>query len=202
MRCLALGDSYTFGEGVEPAHRWPVQLAHALRDDGIDIGEPRILAKTGWTTEELAVAIAAVQPLGHFDFVTLGIGVNDQYRGHTANEYRAQLAPLLDTAVALAGGRTERLMMLSIPDWGATRFARQERRDVTAIAREIDGFNDIARDMCESRRIAFVDITPVSRDDGDSDAMLADDGLHPSGAMYARWVDAALPVAHRLLGDA
>ena len=202
MRYLALGDSYTFGEGVEPALRWPVQLARMLRDGGVELDEPRILAKTGWTTEELAVAVAAEQPLGTFDFVTLGIGVNDQYRGHTANEYRAQLAPLLDTAVALAGGRTERLMMLSIPDWGATRFARQERRDVTAIAREIDGFNDIARDMCESRRIAFVDITPVSRDDSDSDAMLADDGLHPSGAMYARWVDAALPVAHRLLGDA
>ncbi|HZX80266.1 MAG TPA: SGNH/GDSL hydrolase family protein [Lysobacter sp.] len=199
MRYLALGDSYTFGEGVDPAQRWPVQLAHALRDDGIAIGEPRILAKTGWTTEELAVAIAAAQPLGRFDFVTLGIGVNDQYRGHTAAEYRAQLAPLLDTAVSLAGGHAERLMMLSIPDWGATRFARQEGRDVPAIAREIDAFNDIARAMCESRRIAFVDITPASRDGGDADPMLVDDGLHPSGAMYARWVDAALPVAHRLL---
>ncbi|HEY4560680.1 MAG TPA: SGNH/GDSL hydrolase family protein [Lysobacter sp.] len=202
MRYLALGDSYTFGEGVEPALRWPVQLARMLRDGGVDLGEPRILAKTGWTTEELAVAIAAEQPLGTFDFVTLGIGVNDQYRGHTSAEYRAQLAPLLDTALALAGGRAERLMMLSIPDWGATRFARQEGRDVAAIAREIDDFNAIARDMCESRRIAFVDVTPASREGGDADAMLADDGLHPSGAMYARWVDAALPVAHRLLGDA
>ncbi|HEY4582527.1 MAG TPA: SGNH/GDSL hydrolase family protein [Lysobacter sp.] len=202
MLYLALGDSYTFGEGVEPAVRWPVQLVRALRDGGVELDEPHILAKTGWTTEELAVAIAAGQPLGAFDFVTLGIGVNDQYRGHSAAEYRAQLAPLLDTATTLAGGRVERLMMLSIPDWGATRFARQEGRDVESIAREIDEFNAIARDMCEWRGIAFVDVTPASRDGGDSDTMLAEDGLHPSGAMYARWVDAALPVAHRLLGDA
>jgi len=202
LRFLALGDSYSCGEGVEPAQRWPVQLAHALRDDGIDIAEPRILATTGWTTGELAAAIAAAQPLGHFDLVTLGIGVNDQYRGHSAAEYRAQLGPLLDTATALAGGRVERVVMLSIPDWGVTRFARREGRDAAVVAREIDAFNDVARAMCEQRRIAFVDITPASREQGDSDAMLVDDGLHPSGAMYERWVDVALPFAHRVLGDA
>ena len=202
LRYLALGDSYTVGEGVDSAQRWPVQLARALRDDGIDIGEPRIIATTGWTTDELAAAIAAAQPLGHFDFVTLGIGVNDQYRGRSLAEYRAQLAPLLDTAVTLAGGRSERLMMLSIPDWGVTRFARDEGRDGGFVGREIDAFNREAQQMCEARRIAFVDITPASRDGGDTDAMLVHDGLHPSGAMYARWVDAALPVAHRLLGDA
>ncbi|WP_133478868.1 SGNH/GDSL hydrolase family protein [Cognatilysobacter segetis] len=202
LRYLALGDSYTCGEGVEAGRRWPVQLARALRDDGIDIAEPRIIATTGWTTDELAEGIAAAQPLGHFDFVTLGIGVNDQYRGHSVAEYRAQLTSLLDTAIALADGRVERLMMLSIPDWGVTRFARGEGRDVGLVGREIDAFNAVARAMCEARRIAFVDITPASREDGGSDAMLVHDGLHPSGAMYERWVDVALPVAHRLLGDA
>jgi lysophospholipase L1-like esterase len=202
LRYLALGDSYTIGEGVDADRRWPVQLARALRDDGIDIAEPRIIATTGWTTDELAAAIAAAQPLGHFDFVSLGIGVNDQYRGRSLAEYRAQLAMLLDTAIALAGGRVERLMMLSIPDWGITRFARAEGHDPGTVGREIDAFNREAQAMCDARRIAFVDITPASRDGGDADAMLVHDGLHPSGAMYARWVDAALPVAHRLLGDA
>ena len=200
-RYLALGDSYTCGEGVEPGHRWPVQLAHALRDDGIVISEPHVLAKTGWTTDELAAAIAAEQPLGQFDFVTLGIGVNDQYRGHSVSEYRAQLRMLLDTVTALVGRRTERVMMLSIPDWGITPFARREGRDPGTVRHDIDAFNDAARDLCESRRIAFVDVTTVSREHGVSDSMLADDGLHPSGAMYARWVDAALPVAHGLLGE-
>ena len=202
LRYLALGDSYTCGEGVEPHRRWPVQLAHALRERGIDIAEPHVIATTGWTTDELAEGIAAAQPLGHFDFVTLGIGVNDQYRGHSVAEYRAQLTSLLDTAIALAGGRVERLMMLSIPDWGVTRFARHEGRDAAAVGREIDAFNAAARAMCEARRIPFVDITPASRDDADSEAMLVHDGLHPSGAMYARWVEVALPVAHRLLDAA
>ncbi|MGY3266822.1 SGNH/GDSL hydrolase family protein [Lysobacter sp. HA35] len=202
MRYLALGDSYTCGEGVDANERWPVQLANALRDGGIDLDEPRVIATTGWTTDELAAGIAAAQPLGAFDFVTLGIGVNDQYRNRSASDYRIELGGLLDTATALAGGRVDRLMMLSIPDWGATRFARNEGRDSATVAREIDEFNDVARTMCESRGIAFVDITPIGRDGADSDAMLVADGLHPSGAMYARWVEAALPVAHRLVGDA
>lgn len=199
LRTLALGDSYTIGEGVDEDGRWPTQLARRLRDGGIDVAPPRVIATTGWTTDELAAAIAAEQPLGTFDFVTLGIGVNDQYRGRSVAEYRAQLEPLLHTAVQLAGGRAERMLMLSIPDWGVTRFARAEGRDAGTVAAEIDAFNDAARAMCESGRIAFVDITPVSRDGGDDDAMLVHDGLHPSAAMYARWVEAALPVAHRLL---
>lgn len=202
LRYLALGDSYTIGEGVDAAQRWPAQLARELRAGGVDIGEPRIIATTGWTTDELAAAIAAAQPLGHFDLVTLGIGVNDQYRGRSVAEYRAQLTSLLDTATALAGGRADRLLMLSIPDWGVTRFARAEGHDAGVVRREIDAFNREAQMMCDARRIAFVDITPASRDGGDADAMLVHDGLHPSGAMYARWVDAALPVAHRLLDSA
>lgn len=202
LRYLALGDSYTIGEGVDEAHRWPVRLAACLREDGLDVAPPRILATTGWTTDELAAAIAAEQPLGPFDLVTLGIGVNDQYRGRSTAEYRAQLASLLDTATALAQGRSERVLMLSIPDWGVTRFARDEGRDPCVVGREIDDFNDIARASCEARRIAFVDITAASREDGGTDAMLVGDGLHPTGAMYARWVELVLPVAHRLLADA
>jgi lysophospholipase L1-like esterase len=199
LRYLALGDSYTIGEGVDDDARWPTQLARRLREDGIDVAPPHVIATTGWTTDELAAGIAAVQLLRPFDFVTLGIGVNDQYRGRSVAEYRAQLEPLLHTAVQLAAGRVERVLMLSIPDWGVTRFARTEGRDAATVGDEIDAFNDAAREMCEARRIAFVDITPASRDGGDHDAMLVHDGLHPSAAMYARWVDVALPAAHRLL---
>lgn len=200
-RYLALGDSYTIGEGVAPEQRWPVQLARALRAEDIDLDEPRILATTGWTTDELATAIDAAQPLGEWEFVTLGIGVNDQYRGRSLASYRECLGELLATATRLAHGDPGRVLMLSIPDWGVTRFARAEGRDAAAVAREIDAFNALARELCDARGIAFVDITPASRMDGDADAMLAADGLHPSGAMYARWVGQALPVARRLLAE-
>lgn len=202
LRYLALGDSYTIGEGVDAAQRWPVQLAAHLREGGVDLAPPRIIATTGWTTDELAAVIDAAQPLGTWDVVTLAIGVNDQYRGRTAASYREELGRLLDTATTLAAHRSGRVLMLSIPDWGVTRFARGEGRDPGEVAREIDAFNAIAREACEARRIAFVDITAASRDGGDADAMLVDDGLHPSGAMYARWVEQALPVAHRLLAGA
>lgn len=198
---LALGDSYTIGEGVPDTDRWPAQLARALREDGIDLAPPRIIATTGWTTDELAKAIAADSPQAHFAFVTLGIGVNDQYRGRSVAEYRENLARLLDTAVRLADRRSDRVMMLSIPDWGITPFAADEGRDATRVAHEIDEYNAAARALCEARRIAFVDITPASRDGGGDAHLLVADRLHPSAAMYARWVELALPVAHRLLGE-
>lgn len=196
LRYLALGDSYTIGEGVDAHERWPAQLARRLRDGGVDVDAPQVIATTGWTTDELAGAIAAEQPIRTADLVTLGIGVNDQYRGRSVADYRAQLQPLLDTAVSLAGGRSERVLMLSIPDWGVTRFARDEGRDAAAIGAQIDAFNATARALCEARRIAFVDITPISRDGAE---MVVHDGLHPCAAMYSQWADAALPVARQLL---
>lgn len=199
LRYLALGDSYTIGEGVDADARWPAQLATRLREAGIEVAAPRVIATTGWTTDELAAGIAAEQPLGMFDFVTLGIGVNDQYRGRSLAEYRAQLAPLLDSAIALADAHPERVLTPSIPDWGATPFAREKVLDAGVIAREIDAFNEAAREMCEARGIAFVDVTASSRVHGADPRMLVADGLHPSAAMYACWVDEILPAARRLL---
>ena len=199
---LALGDSYTIGEGVEPEGRWPMQLAHALRAQGIPLADPRIIATTGWTTDELSDAIDAAEPLGTFDFASLLIGVNNQYRGRTVDDYRGELDGLLARATAFADGRADRVLMLSIPDWGVTPFAIQSGRDRDLIAVELDAYNIAAREACAARGIAFVDITPVSRERGGEDAMLADDGLHPSAAMYAQWARLALPVARRLLSAA
>jgi lysophospholipase L1-like esterase len=196
---LALGDSYTIGEGVAPADRWPVQLATRLRRDGIPLADPRIIATTGWTTDELDAGIDAAQPLGQFDFVSLLIGVNNQYRGRPLDEYRVQFAALLERAIGFAHGRSDRVLVLSIPDWGMTRFGAGSGRDVAAIARELDAYNAAAKAICDARGVAFVDITTVSRAHGAEDAMLVEDGLHPSRAMYAAWTDAALPVARALL---
>ena len=196
LHYLALGDSYTIGEGVPDSGRWPVQLAQALRADGIPLADPRIIAQTGWTTDELDAAIDAAHPLAEFDLVSLLIGVNNQYRGRGVDEYRAQFAGLLERAIGFAQWRRERVLVLSIPDWGVTPFAREAARDAGRIAVEIDAFNAAAQEVCHARGVAFVDITPVSRTHGAEPAMLAEDGLHPSATMYNEWMRLALPVVH------
>ncbi|MGX5729247.1 SGNH/GDSL hydrolase family protein [Pseudoxanthomonas beigongshangi] len=199
---LALGDSYTIGESVPESGRWPVQLARALRNEGIPLADPRIIATTGWTTDELDAAITAQEPLGEHDFVSLLIGVNNQYRGREVDEYRVQFSALLWRAIGFAGNRPERVLVLSIPDWGVTPYAAKEGRDTARIARELDAHNEAARQACAQRGVAFVDITPVSRARGAEAEMLAGDGLHPSATMYTEWTRLALPVAHRLLAHA
>lgn len=195
---LALGDSYTIGESVEPALRWPVQLAGALRARGVPVADPTIVARTGWTTDELAAALAAAGLPERYDLVSLLIGVNNQYRGRGLEEYRAQFVELLRRAVAFAGGEPGRVVVLSIPDWGVTPFARG--RDRERIAREIDAFNAVNREESARGGARWVDVTPISRVAATDPSLTAGDGLHPSGAMYGRWVEAALPVVASMLG--
>ncbi len=186
---LALGDSYTIGESVPEAGRWPMQLAAALRERGLAIADPRILATTGWTTDELSAAMDAAEPLGQWDFVSLLVGVNNQYRGRDTGNYAEEFAALLKRTIALAGGRPGRVLVLSIPDWGPTPFGQASGRDTSAIASELDDYNAAARAACEAHGVAFVDITPASRAPG---AGVAEDGLHPSAAQYATWTALAL----------
>ena len=133
---LALGDSYTIGEQVPAEDNFPHQLVAMLNKDGIPTAEPEIVAVTGWTTDELAAAIRERDFTGTFSFVTLLIGVNNQYRGRTIENYRKEYTALLKQAIGLANGRPERVFVLSIPDWGVTPFA--EGRDRNKIAQEID----------------------------------------------------------------
>ena len=193
---LALGDSYTIGEGADERERWPVQLAKTLRDRGTDLAEPRIIARTGWTTEELLEAIDQSGVSGEWDFVTLLAGVNDQYRGYGPERYRETFSRLLERAAGFAK-LPKRLVVLSIPDWGVTPFA--EGRDRGAIGVEIDTFNRIAADLATGAGAAFVDITPLTRLAATDTALLVSDGLHPSGIMYRMWVERVLPVAARAL---
>jgi lysophospholipase L1-like esterase len=195
LRFLALGDSYTIGESVDPAERFPVQLAAMLNERGIQISPPQIIAKTGWTTDELSSAIDAANPAGPYDLVTLLIGVNNQYRARSADEYRGQFRDLLNRAVGFAGGDASRVIVLSIPDWGVTPFA--ENRDRVKIGREIDQFNSINREEAARAGAQYVDITPISRRTDAS--LIAADRLHPSGAMYREWAAAALPEAEKAL---
>ena len=195
---LALGDSYTIGEAVPEAERWPVQLAGLLRDRGYVIGQPTIIAKTGWTTDELAAQLDVVRLRVPFSLVSLLIGVNNQYRGRDPEEYRAQFGDLLRRAVGFAGGDPRKVVVVSIPDWGVTPFA--EGRDRGRIATEIDRFNAINREVTAQVGARYVDITPGSRDAATNPALTAADGLHPSGSMYSAWARAALPEAIAALG--
>lgn len=189
---LALGDSYTIGESVTEAGRWPTQLAAALRARGVAVAEPRFIAATGWTTDELSAAMDAAEPLGAWDFVSLLIGVNNQYRGRDLANYALEFTALLERAIALAGHRPDRVLALSIPDWGATPFGQDCGRDAAVIAAELDAYNAAAAAACRTRGVAFVDITAASRAPG---AGVADDRLHPCAAQYAQWAALALPMA-------
>jgi lysophospholipase L1-like esterase len=183
-RFLALGDSYTIGEGVEAAQAWPAQLTSAMRAAKINLGEPFIVARTGWTTDELAsgISIASIEP--PYELVTLLIGVNNQYRSRSTEKYRAEFASLLAQAIEFAGGVATRVVVVSIPDWGVTPFA--EGKDRAKIGAEIDAFNAINRDEAKKAGARYADITATSREK--HDGWTVTDGLHPSAAQYARWV--------------
>jgi lysophospholipase L1-like esterase len=200
IRFLALGDSYSIGESVEVGDRWPVQLAAALRGQGLAVAEPEIIAQTGWTTDELLAGIGEQEPNGPFDLVSLLIGVNNQYRGGSLDEYRSEFRSLLQRAIAFAGGEPDRVIVLSIPDWGVTPFAAS--RDPARIAAEIDRFNEVKREEAESAGTRYVDVTPISRQAISDRDLVAADGLHPSAKMYEAWVRLVLPEALAALAGA
>ncbi len=200
LRYLALGDSYTSGESVGEQERWPVQLVEALRRRTIEVADPLTIARTGWTTDELNAGIDAAAPQGPFDLVTLLIGVNNQYRGRDAEEYRREFVELLQRAIGFAGNDPSRVIVVSIPDWGVMPFA--EGKDRAKIAREIDAFNGINWEETIRAKVHYVDVTPISREAARRPELVAADGLHPSALQYSLWVELIEPRALRALGAA
>ncbi len=184
---LALGDSYTIGESVSEKERWPIQLVSALESDGFSFEKVQIIAKTGWTTDELMQGIASEKPDKSYDLVSLLIGVNNQYRGRSVGEFKVQFTSLLDLAIDFAGGNKDHVFVVSIPDWGVTPFAAD--RDGKQIATEIDLYNAAKKDICGQYGILYFPITDISREAKSDPKLVAADGLHPSGKMYGRWVD-------------
>ena len=185
-RLLSIGDSYTVGEMVAFYESFPSQTFQLLVKSGHDF-EVEILAKTGWTTDELQQAISKHKFRPGYDFVTLLIGVNNQYRGRTVENYKPEFESLLKQAIKLAGGKPDHVIILSIPDWGATPFAKD--RDREQIAKEIDEYNAANKEISSTYGVNYIDITPGTREASSDISLLTTDGLHPSAREYARWAE-------------
>jgi lysophospholipase L1-like esterase len=194
IRYLALGDSYTIGEGVKAEDRFPEQLAMDLSTKGFTV-QTEIIARTGWTTDELWQGIESGEPTPPYDLVTLLIGVNNQYRGRDLTEYQLEFGRLLEKATTLAGGDPSRVIVLSIPDWGVTPFAKEAAVSTAQIATQIDEFNAVNQKLAEEKGAPYVNVTGISRQAAGDGSLLAKDGLHPSARMYAKWIELLLPVA-------
>jgi lysophospholipase L1-like esterase len=195
---LALGDSYTIGQSVAPQERYPVLLADALRKDGVDVGEPTIIARTGWTTRNLLDAMDRADLKGSYELVTVLIGVNNQFQGRGIEEYRTELKEVLEKGVKLAGGKREHVVAVSIPDWGATPMGRGSGPEV--IGKQIDLFNEVKAQECKKLGISLVDVTGISRRAVVEPDLIAGDGLHPSGKMYGLWVEVLVGEGKRAVG--
>ncbi len=195
-RYLALGDSYTIGESVPENDRWSLQLAKLLKADGIQT-DVKIIARTGWTVKELWQGIQADLPTGMYDLVTLLIGVNDQYRCYPVDGYREDFQFMLGKAIEYAGGSSDKVIVLSIPDWGVTPFAKD--RDKKLISCQIDELNDINYEETKNAGAYYIDVTEISRLAKDDLELIAEDDLHPSGKMYAMWAQKTLPIAKAIL---
>lgn len=187
---LALGDSYTIGEAVSQAESFPFQLAADLRARQFDVEQPKVIARTGWTTSELQNAIKASELKDTFSFVTLLIGVNNQYRGQSPEIYRKEFKELLQTTITFAGGNKAHVFVVSIPDWGLTPFGKGTGRDQQLISSQIDAFNAINKQETEAEGVSYIDITNDSRLVTSDLSLVASDGLHPSGKMYSGWANA------------
>lgn len=186
---LALGDSYTIGEGVATSLRWPVQLANQLRERGLEIKDPKIIAKTGWTTDYLLQAMKSQLDGGMYDLVSVLIGVNNQYQEKSIADFEADLRKIFTKAIEHSKAGKEGIFVVSIPDYGVTPFGEANADE---IAKEIAAFNAVLKKVAADFELDFYDITPISKTAAENPALVADDRLHPSGEMYSLWVDEIL----------
>lgn len=196
---LALGDSYTIGESVIQERTFPYQLKTLLADQDLDLADPVVIATTGWTTDELANAIEEAQLKDQYELVTLLIGVNNQYRGYPVENYKAEFSALLDQAISFSSKGKSNVFVISIPDWGVSPYGLNSGKDLQVVAKEIDLFNRVKKEITIAAGVKYIDITPISRRGLVEPDLVAEDGLHPSGKMYTEWVKLLLPEIERVL---
>ena len=191
---LALGDSYTIGEGVELSDRYPMQLVQEWnRTAKKPFASPLIIAKTGWTVDELEAGIQATPTAAEgYDLVTLLIGVNNQYRGRSVESFAVDFEKMLQRAISFARGKKKRVVVLSIPDWGVTPFAISKGVDPAQVAAGIDAYNETKKAICAKNGVKFIDITSEYRIAGALPEGVVEDQLHPSKLIYKKWMDKLL----------
>ncbi len=194
---LALGDSYTIGQSVTEAERFPNQVVRLLKNDNIKISDPKIVAVTGWTTTNLINALNLNPPQDNYSLVSLLIGVNNQYQGRSKEDYKTEFALLLNRAIQYANSRPDHVFVLSIPDYSVTPFAQNS--DKQKIASEIDSFNLANKTISMQLGVNYLDITPISREAKNDLSLIANDGLHPSGLQYKLWADLLAPMMKKVL---
>lgn len=183
---LALGDSYTIGQNVSEDKRWPNQIVNIALNRDVLFDQPIIIAKTGWRTEQLLDTLKKINFIKKFDYVSLMIGVNNQYSLKSIDTFRLDLIKLLDMSIGYTKKR-DNVALISIPDWGVTPFG--ERYDRNRIKEEIDQFNSVIIDVANTNDILYVDVTEISRRAFIEKDLIANDSLHPSGKMYKEWAE-------------
>lgn len=198
LRFLALGDSYTIGQSVSVEERWPNQLVSQFSIRGYNVEELKIIAQTGWRTDNLRNGIQQQMPLEGYNLVSLLIGVNNQYQGGSVQTYMTEFEELLQKALELAGNNPSHVFVLSIPDYAYTPLGNGSQ----VISAEIDLFNSANRFITETYDIRYIDITPISRNGLNDPTLVAGDGLHPSGKQYGFWVQEILKYVEREVGTA
>jgi lysophospholipase L1-like esterase len=189
---LALGDSYTIGEKVTTEENFPNQVIQLLKQQGFEFKTPEIIATTGWTTDELQDGIDKANLKKRYDFVSLLIGVNNQYRGRKVEEYVPEFESLLKQAIAFAENKSDHVIVLSIPDWGVTPFAKE--RDTNKIAAEINEYNKANKAIADKYKVHYINVTESTREATHDSSLLAEDGLHPSGKEYKKWAEAVAEI--------
>ncbi len=190
-RIMTLGDSYTIGQSVSASDRYPAQLVSKLNSKGYTFNAPKIIAQTGWTTDDLAYFIEISGDSSKYDFVFLLIGVNDQYEGATFSNYKPKFTMLLKTALRYANNKPKNVFVISIPDYAYTPYG-QGTSNPSNISSDIDLYNSVNKAVSDSCKVNYINITPISRMGINSPSLVASDGLHPSGQQYALWVDEIL----------
>ncbi|HEX2606895.1 MAG TPA: SGNH/GDSL hydrolase family protein [Flavisolibacter sp.] len=194
---LALGDSYTIGEGVQLNKNFPYQAVCQLREKGLSVTAPEIIAKTGWTTDELEDGIKRCKLLPKYDFVSLLIGVNNQYRGGDVMIYKMEFEELLKKAIRFANDKASHVIVISIPDYSVTPFVKKEEAE--KVAREIDVFNNINKAVSIQYKVQYMDITSLSREAGHNPSLTIQDHLHPSATAYEKWASKLTEIMLNLL---
>ncbi len=194
---LALGDSYTIGQSVSETERFPNQTVQLLKNDNIKINDPEIIAVSGWTTTNLINELNANSPQNNYSLVSLLIGVNNQYRGGSMEDYKTEFTLLVKRSIQYAGNNKNHVFVLSIPDYSVTPFAQNS--DKQKIATEIDSFNLANKTISAQLGVNYVDITQISREALNDPALIAGDGLHPSGKQYKIWAELLAPMMKKSL---